>query len=225
LTDFEKSGNRLKEAPLKRDKTRPIARPGKVAVSGFFVLAVFTLKMFSYPPAVGILGKAKSCLACHVNNGQWQDDQKTIIDLLDKDTMKSLRQSDGRFMIEVKRGRRITVLTVIGRAKDSGSTSPYRTAWIYLDPKRIGTDSLSIFAPGWDVNLQMACRLIGDKLPGFEGAEISVLPMTLQPLENARDSDLQLQIMLTKGEAVKGDAKKGMLGNYFERMVALKVVD
>jgi hypothetical protein len=71
----------------------------------------------------------------------------------------------------------------------------------------------------------MACRLIGDKLPGFEGSEISVLPMTLQPLENARDSDLQLQVMLTKGEAVKADAKKGMLGNYFERTIALKVVD
>ena len=210
---------------MKQDKAKPTRRAGIIAVSGFIVLSVLTVKVFSYPPAVGILGKAKSCLACHVNNGPWRDDQKTIIDLLDKDTMKSLRQADGRFVIEVKRGRRITVLTVIGSAKDSGITPPYRTAWIYVDPKRIGTDSLSVFAPGWDVNLQMACRLIGDNLPGFESAEITVLPMTLQPLESARDSDVQLQVMLTKGEAVKADAKKGMLGSYFERTVTLKVVD
>ncbi len=210
---------------MKRDKAKSTRRPEKILVSGLFVLAVFCGKLFSYPPAVGILGKSKSCLACHVNNGPWKDDQKTIIDLLDKDTMKSLRQSDGRFLIEAKRGRRVTVLTVIGSAKESGIAAPYRTAWIYVDPKRIGADALSVFAPGWDVNLQMACRLVGDKLPGFESADVSVLPMTLQPLENARDSDVQLQVMLTKGEAVKADAKKGMLGSYFERTVTLKVVD
>ena len=27
---------------------------------------------FSYPPAVGIIGKAKNYLVCHVNNGLWQ---------------------------------------------------------------------------------------------------------------------------------------------------------
>lgn len=200
-------------------------KSGKIAALGFCALAFFAARTFSYPPAVGILGKAKSCLACHVNNGPWPEDQKMIIDLLDKETMKSLRQSDGRFVIEVKRGRQKTVLTVIGRAQDDGAPPPYRTAWIYIDPKMIGTDSLSIFAQGWAVNLQMACRLVGDNLPGFEGAKISVLPMTLQPLDKAEDSELQLQVMLTKGEAVKADAKKGMLGNYFERKVALKVID
>jgi hypothetical protein len=197
----------------------------RIAALGFCALAFFAARTFCYPPAVGILGKSKSCLACHVNNGPWPDDQKTIIDLLDKETMKSLRQSDGRFVIEVKRGRQKTVLTVIGRAPDDGTVPPYRNAWIYIDPKSIGTDSLSKFAPDWAVNLQMACRLVGDNLPGFEGAKISVLPMTLQPLDKAEDSELQLQIMLTKGEAVKADAKKGMLGNYFERGVALKVIE
>ena len=200
-------------------------KSGKIAALGFCALAFFAARTFSYPPAVGFLGKAKSCLACHVNNGPWLEDQKTIIDLLDKETRKSLRQSDGRFVIEVKRGRQKTVLTVIGRAQDDGAPPPYRTAWIYIDPKRIGTDSLSIFAQGWAVNLQFACRLVGDNLPGFEGAKISVLPMPLQPLDEAEDSELQLQVMLTKGEAVKADAKKGMLGNYFERKVALKVID
>jgi hypothetical protein len=192
---------------------------------GFFLLALLAARTFSYPPAVGILGKAKSCIICHVNNGPWTDIQKTIIDLLDKETLKSLRQADGSFLIEVKRGQSKTVLTVIGRTHDDEAPPPYRNAWTYIDPKRIESNSLSKFAPGWAVNLQMACRLVGDNLPGFGGAKISVLPMTLQPLDDAKDSELQLQVMLTKGEAIKADAKKGMLGNYFERKVELKVLD
>jgi len=31
--------------------------------------------------------------------------------------------------------------------------------------------------------------------------------------------------MITKGESVKGNAKIGMLGNYFERKVILKVIE
>jgi len=34
-----------------------------------------------------------------------------------------------------------------------------------------------------------------------------------------------MQRMLTRGESVKGDAKKGMLGNYFERKVRLKIIE
>lgn len=200
-------------------------KSGKIAALGFCLLAFFAARTFSYPPAVGILGKAKSCLACHVNNGPWTNEQKTIIDLLDKETMKSLRQADGSFLIEVKRGRQKTVLTVIGRFKDNEAPPPYRNAWNYIDPTRIESNSLSKFAPGWAVNLQMACRLVGDNLPGFEEAKISVLPMTLQPLDDAKDSELQLQVMLTKGEAVKADAKKGMLGNYYERKVELKIIE
>jgi len=183
------------------------------------------LKGFSYPPAVGLLGTAKSCMSCHVNNGPWFDEEKTIIDILDKETMKSLRQADGTFLLEVEHGKQKTVLTVIGRTKDETAPSPYRNAWIYIDPARIGTNSLSKFAPGWGVNLQMACRVVGDNLPGFEGAQITVLPMTVQPLDDAMDAELQLQVMLTKGESVKGNAKLGMVGNYFERKVFLKVYD
>jgi hypothetical protein len=181
--------------------------------------------LFAYPTAVGILGKSKSCMSCHSNNGPWYDGGETIIDVVDKETMKSLRQADGTILLEVKRGQQKTVLTVIGRTKDDNTPNPYRTAWTYIDPKRIETNSLSKFAPGWGVNLQMACRVVGDNLPGFEGAKITVLPMTIQPLDDAKDAELQLQVMLTKGESVKGDAKSGMLGNYFERKVFLKVYD
>ena len=69
----------------------------------------------------------------------------------------------------------------------------------------------------------MSCRVVGDKLPGFENADITSLPMTIQPLGHAKDAELQLQVMLTKGESVKGNAKEGMIGNYFERKVVLKI--
>jgi len=75
------------------------------------------------------------------------------------------------------------------------------------------------FAPGWRVNLPMACRIIGDELEGFEGAKITALPMSIRPGDDAKDAELQLQGMLTKGESVKGKAKEGMKGNYFERVV------
>jgi len=180
---------------------------------------------FSYPPAVGIIGKAKNCLVCHVNNGPWQDEGNTIIDILDKKTKKSLIQADGSFLIEAQRGVTTTVLTVIGRKKGDQAESPYRNAWLYVDPQRIKSNSLSKFAPGWSVNLPMACRIIGDKLEGFDGAKITVLPMSIQPRDDAKDAELQLQVMLTRGESVKGKAKEGMKGNYFERLVRLRVLE
>jgi hypothetical protein len=180
---------------------------------------------FAYPPAVGIIGKAKNCLVCHVNNGPWQDEGNTIIDILDKTTLKSLIQADGSFLIETQRGKTTTVLTVIGRNKGDLAEAPYRNAWLYVDPQRIRSDSLSKFAPGWSVNLPMACRIIGDKLEGFEGANITALPMSIRAGDDAQNAELALQVMLTTGESVKGNAKEGMRGNYFERRVLLKVLD
>ncbi len=178
---------------------------------------------YAYPPAVGILSNSINCLSCHANNGPWNDDSKTIIDILDRDTKKSFKQPDGSFLIETKRGEQKTVLTVIGRKKDSSVAAPYRNAWLYIDPATIGTNSLSKFAPGWDVNLSISCRLVGDNLPGYENADITSLPMTIQPSSNAEDAEIQLQVMLTKGESVKGNAQEGMLGNYFEKKVKLIV--
>ncbi len=180
---------------------------------------------FSYPPAVGIIGKAKDCLVCHVNNGPWQDEENTIIDILDKETKKSLMQADGTFLIEVERGTIKVVLTVIGRKKGDKAEAPYRNAWLYVDSQRIKSNSLSKFAPGWSVNLPMACRIVGDKLDGYEGAKITALPMSLKPGDDAQVAELELQIMLTKGESVKGKAKEGMKGNYFKRLIKLKVLE
>lgn len=197
----------------------------RILISSLSAVLVVSQTIFAYPPGVGILGKSKSCMSCHVNNGPWADDQKTIVDILDKETMKSLRQSDGTFLLDVKRGQQRTVLTVIGRIKDDDAPLPHRNAWLYIDPTRIETNSLSKFAPGWVVNLQMACRLVGDKIAAYEGAKITVLPMTIQPLDDAAETEIQLQVMLTKGEAIKGNAKEGMIGNYFERKVRLKVYE
>lgn len=180
---------------------------------------------FSYPPAVGLVGKAKNCLVCHANNGPWQDEKNTIIDILDKETKKSLAQADGSFLIEAQRGKIKTVITVIGRKEGDAAASPYRNAWLYVDSQRIKSSSLSKFAPGWGVNLPMACRIVGDSLEGFEESIITALPMSIRPGDDAQDAVLTLQVMLTKGESVKGKAKLGMKGNYFERVVRLSVLD
>lgn len=192
---------------------------------GFSVFAVLLPQAFAYPPAVGILGKATSCMGCHANNGPWTDERKTIIDVLDQDTMKSLRQADGTFLVTVRRGQSKRLLTVIGRAKGDTAEAPYRNAWLYIDSSTIGAGSLSKFAPGWDVNLPMACRIVGDKLDQYEGAAMTVLPMTIRPTDAARDAEVVLQVMLTKGEAVKGKPKEGMIGSYFERKIKLKVTE
>ncbi len=185
----------------------------------------FCQQSLSYPPAVGIVGKSKNCLVCHANNGPWQDEGNTIIDILDKETKKSLMQADHSFLIEVQRGQIKTVLTVIGRKKGDKAEAPYRNAWLYVDPQRIKTNSMSKFAPGWNVNLPLSCRVVGDKLEGFEGAKITALPMSVRPGDDAQHAELKLQVMLTKGESVKGKAKEGMKGNYFERIVRLKVLE
>ena len=179
---------------------------------------------YAYPPAVGILSNSNNCISCHASNGPWKDDGKLIIDILDSETKQSFKQPDGSFLIETKRGEQKTVLTVIWRKKDNSIATPYLNAWLYIDPTTIGTNSLSKFAPGWDVNLSISCRLIGDNLPGYENADITSLPMTIQPTSIAEDTEIQLQVMLTKGEGVKGNAQEGMVGNYFEKRVMLIVI-
>ena len=203
----------------------PFFRNSLVLAVALAALPRTATEAFAYPPAVGILGSKNNCMDCHVNNGPWKDDQRVIIDILDNETMKSLRQSDGSFIIEAKRGTRRTLLTVIGRARGDTVEAPFRNAWLYVDPKTIGSASLSKFAPGWDVNLPMSCRIVGDKLELYAGASLTALPMTIRPSDAAQDAELTLQVMLTKGDSVKGQPKEGMLGSYFERKVKFKVTD
>ena len=178
----------------------------------------------AYPPGVGILANNRDCMACHVANGPWADEAGTIVDLLDAATKKSLRAPDGAFHLDVVRGATKTVLTVIGRKKAEPKL-PLRNAWLYVDPTRIDSSALSKFAPAWEVNLPMACRLTGDKVEGVDGAALTMLPMTVRPGDGARDAELELQVMLTAGESVKGKPKEGMTGNYLVRKVLLRVLE
>jgi hypothetical protein len=178
---------------------------------------------YAYPPGVGILSNSKNCMSCHVNNGPWKDESKLVIDILDADSKKSLKQPDGSFVIDTERWKQRKLLTVIGWVQDKSVPAPAKNAWLYIDPTTIGSPSLSKFAPNWDVNLPLSCRVVGDKLDGYENVDLTSLPMIVQPMSNAKDAELQLQVMLTKGESVKGNAKEGMIGNYFEKKVMLKV--
>ena len=71
----------------------------------------------------------------------------------------------------------------------------------------------------------MACRIVGDKLAGHDGARLTALPTSIRPADAAQDAELMLQVMLTTGESVKGKPREGMIGSYFERKVRLKVVE
>ncbi|MBI2894356.1 MAG: hypothetical protein HYY06_12455 [Deltaproteobacteria bacterium] len=179
----------------------------------------------AYPPAVGIVGPSRDCLACHTQSGSWGDQRHTIIDLLDANTRASLRQRDGSFLIQVARGERRTIVTVIGRAAGDRSPPPERNAWHYVDPTQLATSSISRFAPGWDVSLPMSCRLVGDSVPEYVGARVTSLPMTVRPGDAARDATIELQVMLTAGQSVKGSAIEGMRSSYHVRHVRLRVVD
>lgn len=205
---------------------RPFLRRA-VLLGAFVPMALSTVGTgiaFGYPPAVGILGSSQNCLACHADNGPWKDDTNLIVDVLDKESGKSLKQADGAFLIEARRGEARTVLTVIGWRAGSREEAPYRTAWLYVDPARIGdASSLSKFAPGWSVNLPMACRLVGDVSEAYPGSRVTVLPMTIRPGDDAGDAQIELQVMLTKGESVKGKPREGMISSYFERAVRLVV--
>lgn len=178
----------------------------------------------AYPPAVGILAKNRSCASCHVSNGPWTDEARTLIDVLHATTRRSLRGDDGIIRVEVPRGQSRTVLTVIGRVQGD-ATPPRRNAWLYVDPSQIESSTLSKFAPGWDVNLPMSCRIVGDKLEGYESHVVTVLPMTVRPTDAARDAELELQVMLTAGEAVKGKEREGLVSSYFVRRILLRVLE
>lgn len=108
-------------------------------------LAVATPAL-AYPPGVGVLTNKRNCVACHPPNGPWSDEAKTIVDVLDAETKKSLKTPGGEFTIEVRRNQTRTVLTVIGRVKGEPK-APRRNGWLYVDPMQIDLPTLSKFAP------------------------------------------------------------------------------
>jgi hypothetical protein len=204
---------------------RRFALTAILVTSAFSIVAIFVPRStLAYPPAVGILGQSRNCLACHANNGPWKDDRTLVIDILDKTTGKSLKQKDGSFLLTARRWEAKTVLTVIGTTSGASTPSSYRNAWLYIDPGRIkDAAALNKFAPGWSVNLPMSCRVVGDQIDAYPNAAITTLAMTIRPGDDAGDAEIELQVMLTRGESVKGKPLEGMVANYFERKVRLRV--
>ena len=143
----------------------------RIFLASVIVAIVIVTNLLAYPPAVGILGKSENCLSCHVDNGNWQDGPDLVIDIVEKESGLSLKQSDGSFLLSVKRGQSATLLTVIGYKTDDEQLIPYRNGWLYVAPDRINSSSMSKFAPGWEVNLPMACRIVGDKLDSYPGTK------------------------------------------------------
>ena len=147
------------------------------------------------------------------------------MDILDKTTGKSLRQPDGRFLIEVERGKARTVITVIGRWARDKTPPPTRNSWLYVDPAQIDARPLSKFAPGWEVNLPLSCRVVGDKVSKYAQAAVTAASMKLRPGAAASDTEIELQVMLTTGKSQKGKPNTWLKANYFIRKVMLKVLD
>ena len=196
-----------------------------LAVSNVAGALLLSAVASAYPPAVGIVGDSRACTDCHASNGPWTDETMTIVDVLDATTRRSIRQPTGAFVLEVDRGKNATLITILGRSKGDTAPSPVRNAWLYVDPTRLETKALSKFAAGWDVNLPMSCRIVGDEVPEYPGAAVTALPMTVRPGDAAGDAELELQIMLTSGESAKGKPDEWLEANYLVRRLILKVVD
>jgi hypothetical protein len=194
-------------------------------VASFGAVLVAATAAVAYPPAVGIAGKSPSCAVCHADTGPWGDESRTIVDILDGKTRESLLQEDGRFLLSVPRGQIRTVITVLGRSADDDAPPPVRNAWLYVDPSRIATNSFGKFAPGWDVSLPLSCRIVGDKVPEYPGAAVTALPMRLRPGDAAQNTELELQVMLTKGESTKGNPDEWLIANFVTRKLVLEVTD
>ncbi|HWO56063.1 MAG TPA: hypothetical protein VNN55_00685 [bacterium] len=180
---------------------------------------------WAYPPAVGITSRSRNCGACHQDTGPWRDDAALIVDILDAQTRVSTRRPDGAFLLSVPRGETRRYLTVIGRAAADTVAPPERNGWAYVDPTQIGTASLSKFAPNWEIDLPMSCRMVGDTLSAFPNDHVTVVPMNVRPLAGASAADVELQLMLTSGQSVKNRPNDGLTANYFMRRVRLEVTD
>lgn len=186
-------------------------------------IVVLVCRSVAYPPAVGIMGPSPDCLTCHINNGKWIEDEFLIVDILDKETKQSLKQPDGSFLLEFPRNKSKTVLCVIGRLVEDPNPPPFRNSWIFFDPKMVDKPTLSKFLPGWEVNATYGCRLVGDKLDLYPGAALTVTSMTVKPTERAGNGTITWLLALTTGDPPKGKPAEGMLGNYYEYQVKLRI--
>ena len=184
--------------------------------SSFFILTGFNSAVFPWP-GVPLEGRQKTCLSCHINTGPWNDEEKTIIEILDPKTGTSFKKPDGSFAIPVKKGEERRVLVVLG-VEPTYSWIPEWTAWLFVHPEALQKDPESSpkFAPNWEVNRAFCGKRLGESVKGFEEKKVASITMTIRPLKDAKDETVLLQVFFKSGDRTK-------VGNYFERKVLLQV--
>ena len=92
--------------------------------------------------------------------------------------------------------------------------------------RMIFIDRMAIMAEGGKTAAPHATRMVYLAIPVRQTGTKNEGQIIIHGLtDNAADATVMLQVMLTKGETVKGNAKQGMTANYFERTLRLKVVD
>lgn len=170
-------------------------------------------------PAASLEGRQANCLGCHVENDTWQDSSGIVIDIIDPATGTSYRQPDGSFAITVKRNTELRVKSVFG-VSPGMQFPPDTVGWLYVDPGELqnAPEAGLKFAPGWLVNRPFCGKRLVETVDGYIGNRLAAITMTLKPLENAQDAEIQLQVLF------KSNAR-GMEGSYYQKKVLLKVLD
>jgi hypothetical protein len=170
-------------------------------------------------PAAPLQNRNKDCAVCHTSTNAWMDTSKLIIDIVDTKTGKSLKTANGSFEIPVKRGSELRVNSVLG-VKPGYRFPPEKVGWLYVSPEALQSaqESDPKFAPGWQVNRAFCMKRLVEKIDGFPGNQLAAVTMTVRPLEGAEDATVSLQVLLKS-------SGRGLVGEYFESTVHLRVVD
>jgi hypothetical protein len=170
-------------------------------------------------PAASLESRDANCTACHSAAGTWADTSKLVIDIIDPKTGQSFRTPDGSFEIPVQRGSERRVKSVFG-VTPGHRFPPDMAGWLYVSPDVLETahESDMKFAPGWQVNRPFCGKRLVESVEGYPGDKLAAITMTIRPLENAKDAAVSLQVLLKS-------FARGLDGDYFERVVRLRVTE
>ncbi len=109
--------------------------------------AILAPPVLAYPPAVGIIGPSRDCLACHADNGPWKDEKGIVIDIIDKVSGKSLKQEDGSFLIAARRGE-ADAIPMIVRPDGTNNGAWFKYGHLWLQNEDTGYDVVLDGRPG-----------------------------------------------------------------------------
>ena len=198
-----------------------VCRPCTMVAAVFGLLCTLTIpSQTSYGwPAASLENREANCMVCHTAAESWTDTSKLVIDIIDPKTGESFRTPDGSFEISVQRGSERRVKSVFGVAPGY-RFPPEMVGWLYVSPDMLETahESDMKFAPGWQVNRPFCGKRLVEKVDGYPGEKLAAITMTLRPLPEATDAVISLQVLLKS-------FARGLDGDYFERVVRLRVTD